>query len=75
MARNLLWDIFEIYWSSVLTKLGNAEVTSPALVTIHLMDIMGNNELISYIMFLNSVPWHVPHKLNVMAVHDGKQYV
>ena len=37
ITRHLLWNTLEIYWSSVLLKLGISEVTLPTLVTMPVM--------------------------------------
>ena len=76
ITKHLIWDTFDINWSSVMLKLGNADITLPTLVAVPLMDkyrvrsIMESNYLNSYIILLTGVTWHGPHKFNAVAIQD-----
>ena len=80
LARHLIWVTLDINWSSVILKLGNAEIVLPNLVTVHLVDknivrsIRENTTLLSSIILFMGVTWQAPHKPNALPIQDFNQH-
>ena len=76
LRAHLIWDTSDINWSSVILKLGNAEITLPNLVTVPLVDkyrirsIMENTTLLPYIMVLTGDTWQAPQNPNALPNQD-----
>ena len=71
ITKHLILATFDIYWSSVMLKLGKATlVMTPLMDKYRVRSIMDNDDLIPYIMLLTGVIWQSPHKINAVAIED-----
>ena len=51
ITKHLIWDTFDINWSSAMLNLGKTETTSPNLVTVPLVDNIYGDYLPSFLYY------------------------